>query len=196
MNEFIKSVSLNEADIIRSVLESYFIVDYGYITKVNPDKTVNVTHSAKPVLQDGTELEETTTDNVEVLTISGQGFSLQWDYKAKDKVLLLGFKDYVPKVEEVEQAQAPKSFSHYSRSTLKAIPMCIFSDEAKVKIKIEDGNVTVEAEGDVTVKPKGKISVETDSDVSLIAKNVKAQCTKFTVADKLTGEMTALEVTP
>ena len=185
MSNFINSTRLTEADIIKSILNSYFIVDYGYINKVNPDKTVNVTHAAKPVLVDGTELPETTTDNVEVLTISGQGFSLQWDYKAKDKVLLLGFKDYVPSVDSVEQATVPKAFTHYSRATIKAIPLCIFSDDAKFKIKIEDGNLNIETDGNITIKC-GDATVEAD--------NVVAKCSSFKVNSS--GGTTAMEVTP
>ena len=132
----VQSTSLSEKDLIMNILNNFFIVDYGYINKVNADKTVNVTHAAKPVLLDGTELGETTTDFVEVLTISGAGFSIQWDYKAGDKVLLLGLKDYIPHVDDVSQAEVPKAFIHYDRSTIKAIPLCIFSDEAKVKITI------------------------------------------------------------
>ena len=147
-----QAMSLSEQDLITSILQNFFIVDYGYINKVNADRTVNVTHAAKSVLLDGTELQETTSDNVEVLTISGAGFSIQWDYKAKDRVLLLGLKDYIPKVEDVEKAEVPKAFMHYSRSTLKAIPMCIFSDRADVKIKAEGGNLTIECKGNCTVK--------------------------------------------
>ena len=161
MMNMIQATGLSEKDLITAILANFFIVDYGYINKVNPDKTVNVTHAAKPVLMDGTELGETTTDNVEVLTISGAGFSVQWDYKAKDKVLLLGLKDYVPKVDKVESAEVPKAFLHYNRSTLKAIPLCIFSDDAKVKIKVDDGTITIEADNikanckSLTINPKG-----------------------------------------
>lgn len=141
-----QATSLSEKDLITSILNSFFIVDYGYINKVNADKTVNVTHAAKPVLMDGTELGETTTDNVEVLTISGAGFSINWDYKAKDKVLLLGLKDYVPKTENVTKAESPKAFVHYDRATLKAIPLCIFSDDAKVVIDIKNGTLKLDTE--------------------------------------------------
>ncbi|MBR5008821.1 MAG: hypothetical protein IKY09_07635 [Methanocorpusculum sp.] len=150
-----QATGLSDKDLIMNILNNYFIVDYGYINKVNPDKTVNITHAAKPVLMDGTELGETTTDNVEVLTISGGGFSIQWDYKAKDKVLILGLKDYVPKVNSVEKAEVPKAFIHYDRSTIKCIPLCIFSEKAKVVVDIKDGNMDV--------KTKGKIKLNGDS---------------------------------
>lgn len=167
----VQATSLSEKDLITNILSSFFIVDYGYINKVNPDKTVNVTHAAKPVLLDGTELGETTTDNVEVLTISGAGFSIQWDYKAGDKVLLLGLKDYVPSVDDVSQAEVPKAFIHYDRANIKAIPLCVFSDDAKVKVKVDNGTITVEAD------------------------NIKANCKNLTVNPK-SGGSAALEVNP
>lgn len=169
MEGIIKATKLNEADIIRALLNSYFIVDYGYINKVNPDKTVNVTHAAKPVTTDGKELPETTTDNVEVLTISGAGFSIQWDYKAKDKVLLLGLKDYIPKVGSVEMAEVPKAFIHYTRSNLKAIPLCIFNDEAKVKLAIEEGKLTLTTEDKMSVTSGKGLKIEAGEDTEIKA---------------------------
>lgn len=179
MQSTLQATSLSERDLITNILTNFFIVDYGYINKVNPDKTVNVTHAAKPVLIDGTELGETTTDDVEVLTISGAGFSINWDYKANDKVLLLGLKDYVPKVENVTKASVPGAFVHYDRATIKAIPLCIFSDDAKVKVDIEEGTLTLECEKDVIIK----------------AENVEADCKNLTVKPK-GGGSTALEVAP
>ncbi|WP_296017062.1 hypothetical protein [uncultured Treponema sp.] len=102
MTDILSAQNLSERDLITSILNSFYIVDYGYINKVNGDKTVNVTHAAKPVLTDGTELPETVTSNVEVLTVCGAGFSVQWDYKAGDKVLLLGLKSYVPEAGNVK----------------------------------------------------------------------------------------------
>lgn len=180
-------MSLSEQDLITSILQSFFIVDYGYINKVNADKTVNVTHAAKQVMMDGTELPETTTDNVEVLTLSGAGFSVKWDYKASDKVLLLGFKDYVESVDNVEKAEVPKAFMHYNRSTIKAIPLCVFSNDAKVTVEVKDGNITVNTKGDVKVTSK--------KDITVSAKNVKVKCKNLKVMDD-SGSTTALEVNP
>lgn len=143
MTDILNAQNLSERDLITSILSSFYIVDYGYINKVNGDKTVNVTHAAKPVLTDGTELPETVTSNVEVLTVCGAGFSVQWDYKAGDKVLLLGLKSYVPEAGSVKQAEAPKAFVHYSRATIKAIPLCVFSGEAKAQILVENGKMTI-----------------------------------------------------
>lgn len=146
MIDFGKIQGLTDRSLIESIVCGFFIVDYGFINKVNADKTVNVTHAKKQVLLDGTELPILETPNLEVLTISGSGFSLNFDYKAGDKVLLLGLKDYVEKVKDVNEAKTPETFIHYNRSTLKVLPLCVFNSEAKVKIEIEKGKMKVNAE--------------------------------------------------
>lgn len=151
-----QATGFSEKDLIINILNNFFIVDYGYINKVNGDKTVNVTHATKSVLLDGTELPETTTDNVEVLTISGAGFSVQWDYKAGDQVLLLGLKDYVASVKKVTKAEPPKAFFHYDRATIKAIPLCIFNSDAKVIIDIKDGTLDVKAQQKIKLNGDSK----------------------------------------
>lgn len=152
----LQSMELTEKDLIISILRSFYILDYGYINKVNPDKTVNVTHATKTIMLDGTELAETTTDNVEVLTISGGGFSLKWDYKAKDKVLLLGLKDYIQNVDDVTKAEPPKAFMHYSRNTIKCIPLCIFNEEAKVNVIVDNGKMTINAKDKIELNGNSK----------------------------------------
>jgi hypothetical protein len=134
-----QATSISTKDLITSIINDYIIVDYGYVNKVNPDKTVNITHACKPVLLDGTELNETVTKNVEVLTLSMQGFCFDFDIKAGDKVLILGLKDYIDKVAKIEKAEAPTAFIHYSRSCVKVIPLCTITDNAKVIIKVKDG---------------------------------------------------------
>lgn len=141
----------DESDVVASILASHYIVDYGYISAVNPDGTVNVVHARKPRMYNGEELSETVTQNIEVLTIAGAGFSLKWDYKEKDRVLLLGLKDYIEKVDSVEQAESNTVFLHYSRETLKAIPLCVFDDSAKVRFEIEKGKLTTESEKETAI---------------------------------------------
>ncbi len=151
--------------LIESIVSSYFILDYGFIKTVNADKTIDVTHAKQLKTLDGKSLPATVTKNVEVLTIAGAGFSINFDYKKGDKVLLLGLKNYVPKVEDVTSATETTAYLHYSRETLKAIPLCVFNDEAKVKIEVEDGalkltttkNTEVEAD---TLKVTTKKKVE------------------------------------
>lgn len=142
-NSVFLAEKLTDRNLIESILASHYIIDYGFIKKVNDDKTVDVTHAKLLKTMDGTSLKSTVTTGVEVLTICGGGFSLTFDYKKGDKVLLLGFKDFIPKVEDVTSATETTAYLHYSRETLKAIPLCVFSDKAKVQIKIEDGKLTI-----------------------------------------------------
>ena len=134
---------LNERSIIESVLSSYYILDYGYIKKVNADMTVDVVHAKKPKTSDGKSLEQTITKNIEMLTLSCGAFSLNVEYKQGDKVLLLGLKDYVPQADDVSSATEMKCYLHYTRETIKALPLCVFNDEAKVKVEAEAGTLKV-----------------------------------------------------
>lgn len=133
----------DDRSLIESLISSYFIVDYGFITKVNPDKTIDVTHAKKLVTLEGEALPEMTTTGMEVLTLSCKGFSLKVDYQKGDKVLLLGLKNYIKNVEDVTQATEMTSYIHYNRSTMKALPLCVFNEDAKVTVEIEDGNATI-----------------------------------------------------
>lgn len=142
-NSVFLSECLSERNLIESVLASFFIVDYGFIKKVNADKTIDVTHAKQLKMTTGESMKPTVTTGVEVLTICGAGFSFNFDYKKGDKVLLLGLKDYVPEVKEVTSATETTAYLHYSRETIKALPLCIFSDDAKVKVEVENGTMKV-----------------------------------------------------
>lgn len=133
----------DESDLIAGILSSFYIVDYGYVNKVNADGTVDVTHAIRTIMKNGTELSETITPGVEVLTFSGAGFALKWDITPGDRVLLLGLKDYIPKVGDVSKAEAPKAYVHYERANLKAMPLCVFSDSAKTVIQSDKGKFSV-----------------------------------------------------
>lgn len=139
------SIGLNDRDLIEAVVGNFFIIDYGFITNVNPDKTINVTHAKRPKTMDGKTLAPLQTSNIEVLTLSGRGFSLNFDYVKGDKVLLLGLKNVINQVEDVTTATETKSYLHYTRDTMKALPLCIFNNDAKVKIEIQDGTIKTTA---------------------------------------------------
>lgn len=176
--------------LIESILASHYILDYGFIKKVNDDKTIDVTHAKQLKTMDGTTLPATVTTGVEVLTLAGGGFSISFDYKKGDKVLLLGLKNYIEKVEDVNSATETTAYMHYSRETLKALPLCVFNEDAKVTVKIEDG--------ELAIKTSGKVTIESDKDVEVTAKNITAYCSKFSVKAKGASAETpaALEVTP
>ena len=66
-----------ERTLIESILASHYIIDYGFIKSVNPDKTIDVTHAKQLKTLDGQSLKATVTKNVEVLTLCGGGFSVR-----------------------------------------------------------------------------------------------------------------------
>ena len=127
--------------LIESILSSFYIVDYGFIRALNADGTIDVTHAKQLKALNGDTLKATVTPGVEMLTLSGAGFSFKFDYKKGDKVLLLGLKDYVPKVDDVISATETTAYIHYSRETLKAIPLCVFNSEAKATVVVKDGKI-------------------------------------------------------
>lgn len=139
----IEAAGLNDRNLIEAIVGNFFIIDYGFITKVNPDKTVNVTHAKRPKSVTGEDLREITTTNLEVLTIAGKGFSLNFDFQKGDKVLLLGLKNYIKKTGDVNNATNTDTYLHYSRETMKVLPLCVFNDDAKVKVEIAEGTMTV-----------------------------------------------------
>jgi hypothetical protein len=126
---------------------------------------------------------------VEVLTIAGSGFSINFDYKKGDKVLLLGLKNYVPKVDDVTSATETTAYLHYSRETLKALPLCVFNDDAKVKIEVEDGalklttskNTEVEADT-LKVTTKKKVELNGNSKQFVTWAELNQALTTFTTA--------------
>jgi hypothetical protein len=189
-NTVFENFNLTERSLIESILASHYIIDYGFIKNVNPDKTIDVTHAKQLKTYEGKSLKPTVTQKVEVLTVSGGGFSIKFDYKKGDKVLLLGLKDYVKKVEDVTMATETTAYMHYSRETLKALPLCVFNEDAKVTVKIEDG--------ELAIKTSGKVTIESNKDVEVTAKNITAYCSKFSVKAKGASAETpaALEVTP
>ena len=145
----------NDRNLIESIVASFYILDYGYIKTVNADGTVDVVHAKRLKTYTGVSMKPTLTKSLEVLTIAGSGFSLKLDYKQGDKVLLLGLKDYVPHAKDVTTATETTSYLHYSRETMKALPLCVFNDQAKIQIEVKDG--------DLSVNTNGKIKLNGDS---------------------------------
>ena len=155
-NSVFLSERFTERNLIESLLSSFYILDYGFIKNVNDDDTIDVTHAKQLKTYDGQSLKATVTTSVEVLTIAGGGFSLKFDYKKGDKVLLLGLKDYIEKVEDVTSATETTAYIHYSRETMKAIPLCVFNDDAKVKVEIEGGTMKVTTEKKIELNGNDK----------------------------------------
>lgn len=157
--EFYKAEKFSDRDLIESILNNYFIVDYGIITKVALDKTVSVQHATIPQLRDGTNLSPMQTEDIELLTLSCGDFSLNTGCKAGDKVLLLGLKTYVEKCADVKKASTMTSYAHYDRSTMKALPLCVFDDKAKIAVTAKDGTLDISCDK-FTVSKNGIAALE------------------------------------
>jgi hypothetical protein len=133
----------SDRDLIESILNQFFIVDYGFVTTVNADKTVNVTHATKPLTTEGESLPAITSKNIQVLTYSNANISLNFPISKDDKVLLLGLKNLVEDVSGVKTAEEQKTRIHYARETLKALPLCLFNSDSKIKITAENGKMSI-----------------------------------------------------
>lgn len=146
----------NDRDLIEALVGSFYILDYGFVSKVNPDKTIDVTHAKRMTSRYGEVLPETVSKNIQVLTFSGAGFSLNLDVQKGDKVLLLGLKNYVQNVADVATPEVTSSTLHYTRETLKALPLCLFNSQAKVQIEVEKGKMTINTEGKLEINGNSK----------------------------------------
>jgi hypothetical protein len=194
-NSTLLAQTLTDRDLIESVLQCFYIIDYGYIKTVNQDKTVDVIHAKRLKTFNGQTLPQTETKGIEMLTLAGSGFSIQFDYKKGDKVLLLGLKDFIPKVKDVTGATETTNYLHYTRETMKALPLCIFNDQAKVVIKIENG--------DLDIKTNGKIKLNGDSKQFVTWAELNQALTTFLTAlnghvhtSAVSGSPTSSPVTP
>lgn len=179
-----------DRNLIESILASFYIIDYGYIKTVNPDKTVDVVHAKRLKTLDGRTLNPTTTKGIEMLTLSGSGFAVQFDFKKGDKVLLLGLKDYIPKVQAVASATETTSYQHYTRETIKALPLCVFNDQAQVTVKIENGTMKVDTNQKIELNGNSKQFV-TWSELNNALQDIWTAIKGHTHAVSTTGSATA-----
>lgn len=152
----INGMNYTDRDLIMSIVGNFYILDYGYITKVNQDKTVNVTHCTRLVNRNGEQMPVTTTKELEVLTISSGGFSMAFDYAPGDKVLLLGLKNIVKSTKDANQAEPAVSYMHYTRETMKALPLCAFDSSAKVKLEADKGSLKITTEEKIELNGSDK----------------------------------------
>ncbi len=137
------SISLSTRDVVLSIIASRFIVDYGVVSSINSDKTVNVDHSGiytPKYPPDGYTYPKITTNNIEVLYPSSANFSINFALQAGDPVLLLGLKDTVPSTRSATPiaGNPAKEFHHYDRSNLKAIPLAYSDTNAQVQMNIKN----------------------------------------------------------
>lgn len=114
----------NIGDIIRQNIGASFIVDYGIVTTVNSDKTVNVVHAVMMEYINGDAAPTTNTNNVEVLFPASASFGQTWPIAVGDGVLLVGLKNIVPSTSGITGPTSTISeYAHYVQDTMKAIPL-------------------------------------------------------------------------
>lgn len=154
MKTAMEYTSFSDRDLITGLLASFYILDYGFISRVNADGTINVTHAKRQVTTEDVELPETVSKNIEVLTLSGKGFSVQWDIQEGDQVLLLGLKDYIQQVAKVTKSTKQDAFIHYTRDTMKALPLSVFNNQTKVVVKAHGGTLSIDTEKKIELNGK------------------------------------------
>ena len=152
----VQGLRFTDRDLIDSVIASYAIVDYGFVDKVNDDDTIDVVHAKKPMTVNGETLKELKTKSVEPLTFSCAEMAVSFKPKKGDKVLLLGLKDYVKECGEVTEATEMTVFLHYSRETMKALPLSAFSGSAKIRIEADNGTLKVDTNENIELNGKDK----------------------------------------
>jgi len=140
-----------ELSLIEAVLGSFYILDYGFVSAVNPNGTINVTHAKRMTTRFGDVLPATVTKNIQVLSVSTTNFALNLDISKGDKVVLLGLKHQIDDVDDVISAEVTDSTIHYTRETIKALPLCVFNSNAKSSIDIEKGQMTIKTEGELVL---------------------------------------------
>jgi hypothetical protein len=154
--------SFTERNVIESIINNYFFIDYGFVESVNGDGTINVAHAKFLMAETGAQLEATRTKNIEVLTFSTKEISFKYKIAQGDKVLLLGLKNKVEKVEDVTIATKQTIPLHYNRDTLKAIPFGIFDENAKVQIDTTE---------DFNIKTSANVIINSDKNIELNGNN-------------------------
>lgn len=150
--------SFTERNVIESIINNYFFIDYGFVESVNGDGTINVAHAKFLMAETGAQLEATRTKNIEILTFSTKEISFKYKISQGDKVLLLGLKNKVEKVEDVTIATKQTIPIHYNRDTLKAVPFGIFDENAKVQIDTTE---------DFNIKTSANVIINSDQNIEL-----------------------------
>ena len=114
---------------IDSRINARFFIDYGKVVAVDTTKgTVDVEHAVNTVLWNGRTCGSMVTKGIELLTIGAASFGLTFPVAVGDGVVLIGLKNYVATVANIQSGQEPNDFSHYNRDTMKAVPLGIVAN--------------------------------------------------------------------
>lgn len=135
--EKIIATNKTEKDLVRSIIESYSFLDYGFVETYSGNK-VTVKLLSKRM---GQELE---LRDVELVTLGSQACSIEVEPTKGDLVLLLGLRDYVAQLKGLDKTLDACRL-HYNLANVKAVQIAPAQD-SKAKIKVnKDGDMDVEA---------------------------------------------------
>lgn len=159
MKSLIMNRFFDDQQLIKAVINGLFFSDYGTVTAVQEaEGTVTVEHAVRDVLitdEKNTGLPPTITGGVEVLYPMSGAFGIKFPIAVGDGVLLVGLRNYLPSTDYTESS-VPPVFQHYTRNTLKAIPVRAFMDPTSRVEVDETGNTAL------TIAGTGKYSMKND----------------------------------
>lgn len=178
-------------DFVEDIVSNMFISDYGIVSAVNSDGTVDVQHAIIRTLKAGGDLGVTTTKNIEVMWPASAQLSIKAKLAVGDKVWLVGMKNYIDTL-DIEQPKEQSVYYSYSRETLKAVPVSLFDASSKVQVVVEDGELKVTADA-IAIEAANGASLDAKSGTVAI-KNT-AQSLK-TLLDTLIDDLTTMSSTP
>jgi hypothetical protein len=123
MNDILANMNKDERFLIDNIIANNYIIDYGFIKSISADKThVDVEHAIIPVDDKGKDNGKTVTTNVEVMFTGSSYFTMTFDLKIGDSVLLLGSKDFIDDLKNKNTPVTADYFLHYKQENLKAFP--------------------------------------------------------------------------
>lgn len=121
-------LGISQLQAFKSIISDAFFADYGIVTAVHDQKTVDVKHAVLSVTRPGIVaearvLDALVTTGVEILWTSMGGLAITGTVKNGDPVLLIGLRDLLPSTQGLTAPAQPPEFWHYAQQTMKAIPM-------------------------------------------------------------------------
>lgn len=136
--------NISEYQKVRSVISDSFFATYGFAISDSDGVTVDVQLIVQDVMASGIEAPQVVLDpivcqKVELLFPCASGMVQSWTIKKGDGILILGLRDWIPKVAGVTKSAAPAEFWHYSLQTLKAIPLAPKRSDSAVQFGEKDG---------------------------------------------------------
>lgn len=115
-------LNMTEQQKIKSIINLMFFADYGIVTKVTGNTSVDVQHAIQSVTIKNQILDPLITKDVELMFLNMSGISFSGTVSEGDTVLLVGLRNVLDST-NISAPKAPNEFWHYSQQTVKAIPL-------------------------------------------------------------------------